>query len=116
MEDTLQNIHQTNLLDVDILRELGLVHNYPVHIDVLNNEEGFALYVETPYSSIDDEGWVPLFGLEKEGAASVHIDNYVPGMSPHYEEGWYHDAYLRIREVDDGGHSRTLADDASERT
>lgn len=105
MEDTLQNIHQTNLLNVDILRELGLVHNHPVHIDVLNNEEGFALYVETPYVLDDDVGWAPLFGIEKEWEAlDVHIDNYVPGMAPHYQfDTWFHDAYLRIREVDDAG-------------
>ena len=89
----------------DALSELGLVHKYPLHIDVVNNETGFALYVETPAAYSDDDDWGPLFGGEDEnGAKPVHVDDYVPGLEPEYIlDHWYDDAYLRIREVGEDG-------------
>ena len=89
----------------DALSDLGLVHKYPLHIDLVNNETGFALYVETPVTTIADEGWLPLFGLEEEGwVKDIHVDDYIPGMAPENEtDNWYHDLMLRIREVDEDG-------------
>lgn len=93
----------------DTLTGLGLTHRFPVHIDVVNNETGFALYVETPAIGIDDDGWGPLFGLENERwVDTVHVDDYVAGMRPVYAyDNWYDDMYLRIREVDAEGNTGT---------
>ena len=89
----------------DTLRELGLVHRYGVHIDVVNDETGFALYVDTPPESDDDGAWWPFFTKSDDVyARSVHVDDYVPGAEPEYHYGhWFDRAYLRIREIDDEG-------------
>ncbi|MCY4363924.1 MAG: hypothetical protein OXE42_17380 [Gammaproteobacteria bacterium] len=103
----LDNLDQIQIPS-DVLADLGLVHKYPLHIDVINNETGFALYVETPIvSHINDGMWDPLFGSDAEyHAKNVHIDDYVPGMAPEYEfDSWNEGAYLRIREVDDDGNT-----------
>ena len=102
----MQNLYQPDPLENDFLQELGLIHDYPIHIDVLNNETGFALYVETPATYSDDGDWSPFFGQEREDATKpVHHTEYVPGAAPEYNElnHWYEDDYLRIREVDDAG-------------
>ena len=95
-------IVQHDPIDSDVLQELGLIHDSPLHTDVINNETGFALYIETPHRPDNDQPWVPLFGLEQEQASGVHVDDYVPDMAPEYytEDSWW-DVYLRIREVDD---------------
>ena len=89
----------------DTLDGLGLTHRYPVHIDVVNNETGFALYVETPFDF--DEGWEPLFlvyDTDDSGYRPVPVDSFVQGQEPVYEpEDWYDDLYLRIRELDGEG-------------
>lgn len=89
----------------EALQDLGLIHKYPLHIDVVNNETGFGLYVETPgfFYEVSESG--PLFVADDDvGVESVHVDDYVSGMEPVYELGhWYKGAYLRIREIDDDG-------------
>lgn len=99
--------HHLQQTPPDVLSDLGLVHEYPVHIDILNNEEGFALYVETPHL-ITDEEWTPLFSRESEhlyvsldvyellGPEGLVLSNLRPADI-------YDNAYLRIREVDDAG-------------
>ena len=93
--------------DADALADLGLVHKYPLHIDVLNNENGFALYVETPayFYAISEGGGGGIFvGDDDSAAVPVHVNEYAPGLEPTYEyNDWYEDLYLRIREVDEQG-------------
>ena len=106
----MENIEQIDQSGSDKLRELGLIHTYPLPIDVVNNATGFALYVETPHGVYDDaDDSVPLYALGRLGGSFVHTDNYVRGMSPQQGFSYYvnnrleKDAYLRIREVDDAG-------------
>lgn len=87
----------------DTLADLGLVHEYPLHIDVLNNETGFGLYLVTPPAIYEDEGWAPLAAFERDAwVEAVHVDDYTPGMAPeYYVEDSYVSLHLHIREVDD---------------
>ena len=89
-----------------VLHRKGLIHKYPLHIDVVDDDSGFALYVETP-REIGDDGWVPLHAGEIIlGKMRVHHTEYIPGDPPsHYgSSGNYSDTiYLRIREMDENG-------------
>ena len=102
----MEDLDQTYPLENDVLRTLGLIHDYPLHIDVLNNETGFALYVETTGDFTDDGAWGPVFSLvgDEGGAKRVHVDDYISGMEPEYDpDDWFDDLYLRIREVAEDG-------------
>lgn len=88
------------------LQKLGLIHMYPLHIDVVNNDSGFALYVETP-TRLGWNEWEPLYSYETRlGDLEVDADEYIPGYPPH---DYAHLAprgdvmYLRIRQVDEDG-------------
>lgn len=89
----------------DALADLGLVHKYPLHIDVINNKTGFALYVETPAFFYEFSESGALFILSDDyRTADIHVDDYVPGLDPVYEyDDWYEGLHLRIREVDEEG-------------
>ena len=92
-------------LDPSALAELGLVHKYPLHIDVVNNKTGFALYVATPWVDPHDRGWKPLFTRDDNDPIAVHHTDYDPDRPHHeYDSGRWarEDLFLRIREVDDG--------------
>ena len=88
----------------DFLSDLGLVHKYPLHINLVNNETGFALYVETP---ANEDGWEPLFGdQELIGAEEIHHTEYEADRGPEtYGHGFTYsdEIFLRVREVDDNG-------------
>ena len=103
----MENIEQIDQSGSDKLRELGLIHTYPLHIDVLNNETGFALYLNIPYE-FQDDGHPLANDNDSEWAVGVHYTDYDPNSPPVYSsrEFWMDrdmDSYLQIREVDEVG-------------
>ena len=101
----MENIFQPDPLENNILQELGLTHEYPLHTDVLNNETGFALYIDSPYDKsffnfYDGQGRPePVHETEYDPAAPIVYSSFLVGASELYADL----TYLRVRELDEEG-------------
>lgn len=103
--DTTEDTFQLDQSGDDVLRKLGLVHEHRLHIDVINNETGFALYLDSPFESelfdfYDGQGKRPV---------EVHHTEYDPAAPIVYSEPgetallYAEITYLQIRELDEDG-------------
>ncbi|MYH68992.1 MAG: hypothetical protein F4147_02370 [Gammaproteobacteria bacterium] len=96
----MQNPIQIDQSGDDKLQELGLVPKYSLHLDVINNETGFALYMDLTSSSSG------FFELVQKQTTLVHEDDVDQTMGPIYDPSPLGEeltvmTHLLIRELDE---------------
>ncbi len=90
------------------LDDLGLTSKYSIHLDVINNETGFALYMDFDH---DDGDFYQLYEGQGQPESDIHHTDFDPTTEgpiskqtwPIYVQEMVNMTYLLIRELDENG-------------